>query len=144
MLNALDEDLRYADNARVSIELVKPRQEALDVRQVAPGRYQTQFAVESDGEYQVQASLEGGSQEPLREKRSIFVDYADELSLKSTDEPLLKSVAAATGGAYNPKPADVFTPDGRTVDRRTSPWFWFVLTATLLQVVDVGLRRLRF
>jgi len=143
-LDALDGDLRYANKARVSIELVKPRQESLDARQVAPGRYQTQFAVESDGEYQVEASFEDGSQEPLRERAFIFVDYPDELSLKSTDEVLLKSVAAATGGTYQPEPAAVFAPDGRTVDRRTSLWYWLVLTATLLLVVDVGLRRLRF
>ena len=143
-LDAVNEDLTYANTAQVSIELVKPRQEPLNVRQIAPGRHQAQITIESDGEYQVEASFEAGSQESFRERRSMFIDYPDELNLKTTNEALLKSVAAATGGTYAPKPADMFTPDGRTVDQRTSLWFWLVLAATLLLVVDVGLRRLRF
>ena len=59
-------------------------------------------------------------------------------------ESLLRSVAAVSGGVYDPDPASVFAADGRTVERITTYWQYLVLAAMLLFVVDVGLRRLRF
>jgi hypothetical protein len=71
------------------------------------------------------------------------VDYPDELELRPANEALLRSVAAVTGGVYEPEPAAVFAPDGRTVPRLTLLWTQFVLAALLLFVADVALRRLR-
>ncbi|MBC8870072.1 MAG: VWA domain-containing protein [Planctomycetes bacterium] len=117
----------------------------VEAAQVAPGRYEARFDVDKLGQYMVEAVVQDASGGEHIEKQALFVDYLDELLLKPTNHTLLKSVAAATGGVYDPEdPASVFTPDGRTVERVCELWYWFVMVAMVLFVVDVGLRRLRF
>ena len=84
--------------------------------QVAPGRYEASFSADNLGQYTVEAIIPDGSESERRDKQALFVDYPDEMFFKPTNHTLLKSVAAATGGAYDPKPESVFAPDGRTVE----------------------------
>jgi hypothetical protein len=74
----------------------------------------------------------------------LFVDYPDELRLQPANDSLLRAIAETTGGRFDPKPEDLFASDGRTVQRETSPWPYFVLVALLLLVTDLAIRRLRF
>ena len=115
----------------------------LDVVQVAPGRYRAKFAAGLGG-YLVEAQVSGQADAETALRRALFVDYPDELQLRPTNESLLRSVAANTGGVYDPKPAAVFAPDGRTVDRVQALWTSLVLAALVLFVVEIALRRLRF
>jgi hypothetical protein len=145
-LDVRDEELKLVDGAGVSVVVTGPDDEAsaLDATQVAPGRYEASFAADKLGQYTVAAVTQDGSGSESREKQTLFVDYPDEMFFKSTNHTLLKSVAAATGGAYDPEPSSVFTPDGRTVERITPLWCWLIFAAMILFIVDVGLRRLRF
>ncbi len=146
-LDVRDEELKFVDHAGLSVVVSGPEDEeaiTLDATQVAPGRYEASFAADRLGRYIVEAVIQDGSGSERREKQALFVDYPDEMLFKPTNHTLLKSVAAATGGVYDPEPASVFAPDGRTVERITLLWRLLVLTAMILFVVDVGLRRLRF
>lgn len=145
-LDVHDDEQKFVDGAEVSVVVAGPNEKSttLDATQVAPGRYETSFAAIELGQYTAEAVIQDDSESEHREKQAIFVDYPDEMLFKPTNHTLLKSVAAATGGAYDPEPASVFAPDGRTVERITLLWRWLVVTAMILFVVDVGLRRLRF
>jgi hypothetical protein len=59
---------------------------------------------------------------------------------------LLQAIATATGGRYDPEPTpeSLLASDGRTVQRRHSPWRYLVLAALLLIVTDLAIRRIRF
>jgi len=145
-LDVRDEERKFVDHAGVSAVVTRPDEQpiTLDAIQVAPGRYETSFAADELGRYTVEAVLQDDSESERGEKQAFFVDYPDEMLFKPTNHTLLRSVAAATGGAYDPEPESIFAPDGRTVERITPLWCWLVLAAMILFVVDVGLRRLRF
>jgi hypothetical protein len=111
---------------------------------VARRRYQTMFETAgAAGQFVIEATLGDGTSNAHRAKRALCVDYPDELRLQSSNETLLKAVAATTGGSYNPQSASVFTPDGRTVPTHSSPWAVLVCVAMLLFVTDVAVRRIR-
>ena len=142
-LDVQDEDGDYLNGARIQVTVTKPdhSQKNWDAVQVAPGRYQARFAA---SQCVVQATVPGKASGGITLQQSLFLDYPDELQIRTTNEPLLRSVAAVSGGVYDPAPAAVFAPDGRTVERVTPLWSPLVLSALLLFVVDVILRRLRF
>ena len=139
-LDVRDDQGNYANGVDVSVSVNDSNMKAA---QVAPGRYEAAFAVDELGQYMVEAVIQDASGGEHIEKQALFVDYPDELLLKPTNHTLLESVAVATGGIYDPKePASVFAPDGRTVERVCRLWYWLVVAAIILFVVDVGLRRL--
>ena len=118
--------------------------QTLTLEQVAPGLYRAETGTDESDQYVVQVTCETPSGGRWESERTLLVDYPDELRLRSTNEALLRNVAAVTGGVYDPDPASIFAPDGRSVERVTAFWRYFVLAALLLFVIDVGLRRLRF
>jgi Mg-chelatase subunit ChlD len=142
-----DETLEpIATAAPVSFTLTRPggTQTVQPGRLVARRRYQTMFETAgAAGQFVIEATLGDGTSNAHRAKRALCVDYPDELRLQSSNETLLKAVAATTGGSYNPQSASVFTPDGRTVPTHSSPWAVLVCVAMLLFVTDVAVRRIR-
>jgi hypothetical protein len=111
---------------------------------VAPGVYQTTFPTGGSDEFDAIVTFAGASGETWRARRTLFLDCPEELRMRPLNESLLRSVAAASGGVYDPDPAEVFAADGRSVERITTFWHYFLLAALLLFVADVALRRLRF
>jgi hypothetical protein len=57
------------------------------------------------------------------------------------NQPLLRSIAESTGGAYNPEPASVFAPAEDSVPRERTTWPIFLSLAAVLFLPDVALRR---
>lgn len=145
-LDALGEGWEFLNGASVQMSLTRPdqSQEKLAAVQVAPGRYQARFAADQQpGPFVVEAAVEATTA-ASNARQALFVDYPEELRLQPTNESLLRSLAAASGGMYDPAPEKLFESDGRTVDRVTVLWSQLVLAALLLFVADVALRRLRF
>jgi Mg-chelatase subunit ChlD len=144
-LDAVDAGLQYLHDAQVAMTLTGPDGQTADmsVAQVVPGRYEARFAATQEGPYTVEAKWTNEAGAEVRQRQTLFVDYPDELLLRRTDEAGLRSLAAVTGGVYDPQPAVIFAPDGRTVERVTSLAWPLVLAALLLFVADVALRRLR-
>jgi hypothetical protein len=111
----------------------------------APQQFAATLPAARQGRYLVEATVRAESDIVVSELRqALFVDYPDELKLQATNEPLLRAVASATGGVFDPEPAGVFATDGRTALRVTEYWSLLVTLALLLFVLDVCLRRLRF
>jgi Mg-chelatase subunit ChlD len=141
-IDTVDEDGADVNKAAPTMTLTGPDGAAVSLHPelVAPGRYQAEVPATGLGEYSVTASADGQAEE----QRALFLDYPDELRLAVADERLLQGIASATGGRYEPAPAEVFAGDGRTAERLTPLWSYLVLAAMLLFVIDVALRRLRF
>ena len=142
-LDLRDEAGEYLNGAKIALTVTKSdnSQETLNAAQIAPGRYQARFAA---SQCVVQATVPGLTDAGSQVQQALFLDYPDELQIRPTNEALLRSVAAVSGGVYEPEPAAVFAPDGRTIERVRPLWSPLVLFALLLFVVDVALRRLRF
>jgi hypothetical protein len=79
-----------------------------------------------------------------RQSRGLMVGYPEELRLRPTDEDLLQSIARASGGLYNPAPAEVFQAGQRTAKRATPLWPYLVMAAAAIFLLDVALRRIDF
>ena len=64
-----------------------------------------------------------------------------ELRRYGSDEELLRSIAAATGGRANPAPEEIFATDGRTVPRWMALWPLLLALAILLNLVELLARK---
>lgn len=139
---------RYATDAKLTATVAGARGEpqTLPLEPVAPGRYAATFTAQTPipAEYEIRVTGPGSSALQLAATQTVFIDYPDELRLQSANEDLLRRVAETTGGVFRPEPTSVFTPDGRIVQRVAPLWNWLLVTALLLFVTDVALRRLRF
>jgi len=141
-------DGQYPTGFKLSASVSGPgdKQQTLALAPLAPGRWAANFPVPTarPAEFEIRVNGEGCARSPLAAMATIFVDYPDELRLQPTHEDLLRRVAETTGGVFRPEPASVFAPDGRTVHRARPLWPSLLLSALLLFVADVALRRLRF
>ncbi|MGH9584255.1 MAG: VWA domain-containing protein, partial [Bryobacteraceae bacterium] len=58
-----------------------------------------------------------------------------------TNEPLLRQIAARTGGRYDPLPNSLFNPDGRFVYRRLELWPGLLAVAIALGIAELLARK---
>lgn len=64
-----------------------------------------------------------------------------ELTDFGSNQPLLKSIAQATGGRFNPSPSDLFDSGGKYVESTLRLWPGFVALAILLNLVELVMRK---
>jgi len=156
ILDAVDTDGQYVNGAEARLEIVDPHKTTHEVplAQVAPGRYaanfqlpilNSQFSISGPAAaYRLEVTLTRGGRTIYAGRRGLVVGYADELRLKPTDQDLLRSIAEITGGRYNPRPDEVFTPpeDEAAVRRTMSCLPYLLMAATLIFLADVTLKRI--
>ena len=162
-LDAIDPTGKFLNQAETEVTVIDPQlgQRKLEMKQTAPGRYVAEFDTPASGAYHMNLSQKTAGGTLLHQQtRGLIVGYPDELRLRPTNEELLKSLAAATGGRFNPSPEELFTEPAsataspglgttnanasRTVPRSTPLWPYLVTAAILLFVLDVALRRIDF
>ncbi len=162
-LDAIDPTGKFLNQAETEVTVIDPQlgQRKLEMKQTAPGRYVAEFETPASGAYHMNLSQKTAGDTLLHQQtRGLIVGYPDELRLRPTNEELLKSLAAATGGRFNPSPEELFTEPSsasaspglgttnaiapRTVPRSTPLWPYLVSAAILLFVLDVALRRIDF
>ena len=110
----------------------------------APGRLEGWWPAPERGAYNAEVVLRHGAtdEDPIaRQFISATVGYPDEFLLKGINEPLLRRLAAETGGLYNPAPADLFKDDHRTAGVESELWPWLLGLAAFLFVFDVAVKR---
>ncbi len=144
-LDAVDPLGNFINTAETELSLIGPNLETekLNLRQTAPGRYETDFDTTGRGAYLmelVQKTPTGDVR--LRQNRALVVGYPDELRLQPTNETLLRKIAAVSGGKYNPSLQKLFAPSERTVQRRLPLWPYLLMAALGLFVLDVLVRRI--
>jgi hypothetical protein len=145
-LDAVDARGRFLNKADTELTLIDPQLGNVKVpmQQTAPGRYVAAIDTPNAGAYHLELSQKLQGQSLLQQSRGLVVGYPEELRLKPTDEELLKSLARASGGMYNPTPEEVFTSPERTAPRTTPLWPYLVAAAALIFLADVALRRIDF
>jgi len=158
-LDAIDPSGRFLNQATTEATVIDPQlgQRKLELKQTAPGRYVAEFETPAAGAYHLNLTQKTAGGTLLHQQtRGLIVGYPDELRLNPTNNELLKSVAEATEGRFDPLPAELFSTDARgtsagtgasvagprTVQRTTPLWPYLVAAALLLFVLDVALRRI--
>ncbi|MBN1991777.1 MAG: VWA domain-containing protein [Anaerolineae bacterium] len=138
------------DLASTQATLTTPggREVSLALRQVEPGRYQQRVRLPDPGVYQLrvtQARPEGAGETALI---GFVVPYPAEYDLPAEDvgEPLLKQIAAATGGrVFSPEnpllPATSSAGEAEAIPQPVELWPWLLLVALILWPIEIAWRR---
>ncbi len=109
----------------------------LDVQRVSPGSYRARVRIgTTEGLFRVRTLAESRTfpEVGLYRQESEMADYG-------SNEPLLKSIAQATGGRFNPTARQLFEGDGRYVDSNIRLWPGLLALAILLNLVELTLRK---
>ncbi len=140
-INAIQKDGEFRNKLKPQVRIIAPDQSVsnIDVRQVGPGSYEASAPLTQKGTFTFHAvgDDQGGT------SRVLPFSYPDEYHFYPPNTDLLRSLAAETGGAFQPTAADIFNSRGETTALPTPLWPYLATFALLLYLTDVLLRRLR-
>jgi uncharacterized membrane protein len=148
-LDALDREDRYLNGLKLTARVVDPDlgPSTLELRQVAPGRYEGAFTPETEGAYFIglvgtEAEGEGSASPAVQQTTGWVLSYSPEYRALQADPRLLERLAGLTEGRQLIEPAQAFD-HGMVAQRSATPlWPWLLLLAALLLPFDVAVRRL--
>ena len=152
-VEALAEDGGFADFLPGEARVLAPDGTAAPVplQQVGPGRYRTEFAVDQQGAYLVNAVFPGDQEgEAASVQAAIAVPYRKEFATTRDNRVLLEMIAERTGGrVLDPRDdlelVDPFDRAGLVMPiSPTRIWDIVVVMAAGLFVLDVAVRRISF
>jgi Ca-activated chloride channel family protein len=143
-VEAREPDGRYRNllNPSIRVEPARGTASSVIARQVAPGRYEARVVADADqlltiGVVGADPSGAGAA------SHTVIPDLAAEYRFRPPNEELLRSIAAATGGAWKPNPSALANASGDTRTERRALWPGCVVVALILWFVDILLRRVR-
>ncbi len=153
IVEAFDPEGNRLDFARFESRVATPDGEGqtVEIRQVGPGRYEGVFDSSDAGAYVVSMRYRaaGGEGQVLEGSAQAATTrpYADEFRALKTNTPLLRQVAALTGGRVltsDPNQADLFNRAGLAMPVALTPaWLAFLIAGVAVFLADVGIRRVR-
>jgi Ca-activated chloride channel family protein len=145
-VDAVNELGQFLNNAEVELTLIDPqlKRKKSVLKQSAPGRYTSDFKTPQAGAYHMEIALKQNDKVIYRQSRGISVGYSDELRIRPTNEPLLRSIAESSGGSFASTAKNLIDTSRESVTRPTPLWPYLVTAALLLLIFDVALRRIDF
>lgn len=125
--------------------------EIVELRQVGPGRYEGEFDSGKPGSYVLSMQYRApGSEGRVLEgsaQAAVIRPFADEYKALRTNLPLLRQVAAISGGRVlpsDPTLADLWTREGLTMPVTLTPiWQMLAIIGIGIFLLDVAVRRVR-
>jgi hypothetical protein len=140
-INAVEKDGTFRNSLQSQVSVIGPNQRItkVDVPQVGPGEYEARVPVGQDGTYVFRANGDGAA----GPTRSIEYSYPAEYHFYPPDTQKLRSISAATGGAFQPQGNEIFDAKGETTEYPVSLWPWLAAIVLVLYVADILLRRVR-
>lgn len=153
IVEAFDPDGERLDFARFESRVATPdgQGQSVEIRQVGPGRYEGVFDSSDAGAYVVSMRYRAAGQDGQVLEGSAQAastrPYADEFRALKTNTPLLRQVAATTGGRVltsDPTQADLWNRAELAMPVALTPaWLAFLITGVGVFLADVGIRRVR-
>ena len=133
-------DTRTASQASYKLHVVTPdgTSESVEMQQETPTRYSGTFQMSNSGAYIVTAQREGDAH---RSTKVLSLSYPAEYAEFEVDTALLKMLAAGTTGIYEPTPTQITKPAGTPIENQVSLTQALLVTAALLFVLEMILRR---
>jgi Ca-activated chloride channel family protein len=141
VLEAREPTGAYRDLLHPTVQVSQGTRPATTVslRQVAPGRYEATLVADASQPISVTTA---GSESGVT-SRVVVPDGAAEYRFRPADEGLLRSMAAATGGTWQPNAAALANAAGDLRTERRPVWPGLIAIALGLWFVDLLLRRVR-
>lgn len=116
----------------------------LELRQIAPGRYEAATPVDQDGSWLAGVSLRKGDVVVGQAVAEAVQPYSPEYRSRASGGARMRELGSLGGGGELASPADVFKRPKVARQVPEALWTWLVLLAGLLLMLDVALRRLDF
>ena len=118
------------------------------MRQIAPGRYQADFDLNSFGSFLLRAQhakrdADGGLKPFATSSGHVSNPYPREYASFEPDLEKLARAASVGGGAVDPTPAALFAPGDEKITYQKDLWNRFVLAALIVFLLDLLVRRVR-
>lgn len=150
LVDARDNSGAFLNGLNLQFSVIDPQanSQLLQLRQVAPGRYEAVFTPENEGAYILHVSGTGeadGQTLQLDQTTGWVMSYSSEYNQSSNGDgaALLASLADLTGGrSLLDDPTASFQHNLAAQPASTPIWPWLALIAMLLLPIDIGVRRL--
>ncbi len=152
-VDAFTADERFENGLTSKLTITGPEpkgeQKVVDLRQIAPGRYEIEVPMDKYGSFLLKAEhlreLPDGSKKVVAVSYGhISNPYPREYASFEPDRTTLEKLAITGGGSMNPETvAAVFDPNGEKITAYDDLWSKFILAAIALLVLDLLVRRVR-
>jgi uncharacterized membrane protein len=144
-LNAENGDHQYVNFLPTTASVVDPSgaTRQVELPQVAPGQYQGQLLVSSEGVYTLQVTESEADGGRPSQASGFVVPYSPEYRDLGTNDQFLETLAGVTGGRAVTSAEDLVTHDLPSVGAPRPLWPWLLALLAVVLVADVGVRRLR-
>ena len=146
LLDARNPNGDFVNGYHVSANIVAPNGESqsVDLRQIAPGRYEANFTPSDQGVYLIHFSgTSPDATDSFAETTGWTLSYSPEYKRLESDPDLLVRLATISGGKVaSTDPADAFAHDLQATRASRPIWQWLLLLAAFLLPFDIASRRL--
>ncbi len=135
---------RPENDPQVSLQVTRPDGERREspMPRVAPGRYALERPALQLGTYQFAVTATIAGERVYYGKTAVCIDWPDELAPRETNVALLKEIASATGGRFQPAAGQLLPPGTAPQTRLVPVWHCFLFAAILAFLADLAVRRL--
>ena len=143
-IDALGDTGEFLNELENDISLISPdlKKKQLTLTQTAPGRYALDFPTEEVGPYFLNIVQKQAGEIVNTQVTGTVVSYPEEYLVHNANDAMLTQLSAASGGKFNVPATDTFRPPEQPVVFRIHLWRPFLITALLLLLVDIALRRI--
>jgi len=149
-LDAIAADDKFLSGLEAGLSIVDPQhpgkgpaERTRQLRQTAPGHYETTVELDRYGAYVLRGTLKRDGAVVGEATSTISLPYSREYLALPPDEALLQRVTSLTGGRARPTPAQIFDPGQARVRFERELWPWLLWAAAALLLLDVASRRLK-
>ncbi|WP_437964957.1 VWA domain-containing protein [Sorangium sp. So ce260] len=152
-VDAFGADDRFENNLTSRLSIIGPEPggttRVVDMRQTAPGRYETALALDKYGSFLLRAEhlreAEDGSLRPVAVSYGhVSNPYPREYASFEPELATLEKAATSTGGVVDPNGvAAIFDPAGEKVTFHEELWQRFIYAAMVVFLLDLFVRRVR-
>ena len=131
-------------DVQVSLQGTRPDGERREspMPRVAAGKYALETPALQLGTYQFTVTATIAGQRVFSGKTAVCIDWPDELAPRETNVALLKEIASATGGRFQPAAGQLLPPGTAPQTRLVPVWHCFLFAAILAFLADLAVRRL--
>jgi uncharacterized membrane protein/secreted protein with Ig-like and vWFA domain len=146
IVEARDDQGAFINGLTLEGNIVDPRLQStgLQLRQVAPGRYEAEFEPNREGAYFIRVAGSGVDQTiGVAQTTGWVLSYSPEYRFLEANTTLLEEMATiGNGRIVREEPGQIFRHD--IVEERAAGalWMWLLLAAAFLLPLDIAIRRL--
>lgn len=143
-IDALSDTGDFLNELESDISLIPPglKKKELTVAQTAPGRYELDFPTQDVGPYFVNVIQKQGGEMVNTQVTGTVVSYPEEYVVHNANDALLTQLSTVSGGKFDLSPQDTFRTPEHPVLLRIHLWRPFLITALILLLIDIALRRI--